>query len=226
MCRYLARIILGLWLSAIFAAQFVVAGEASEKRLWPPEFFALDEADLRAITLQVLERHPVLAASPGIKFASAHRGIRIPSANGVVGNTDSANVVFYPHAESGGIKYAFHVQCQRHDPSESWTCGDAWLRRYVQLESQDFELRVVNNIGMDVVHALVQATRATALAGASVGTVMPEAAIIVISEGDGYLVAWGNDQGHQSVSVQAHLKENGNPAVPEDWQTEIFTPEE
>lgn len=224
MSTYLARITIGLWLSAILTAQFVVAGEAPQANQAPEESIPLDDADLRGITLQVLKKNPMLASSPGIKFASAHRGFRFSSANGFVGTTDSADVVFYPHAESAGIKHAFHVQCQRHNPSELWTCSDVKLRRYVQLDSQDFELRVVDDIGIDVVHALVQATRVTAQAATSDGTAIPKAAIIVLPVGDGYLVDWGNDQGHQSVSVQAQLKKDGNPTVPEDWKTEIFQP--
>jgi hypothetical protein len=217
MSGYPARITLGLWLSAIIAAPLVVAEEPSQENPMPDDSIPLDDADLRAITLQVMESHPILASSPGIKAAYASRGVRISSPNGVVGTTDNADVVFYPHAESAGIKHAFQVQCQRSNPGELWTCGDARLRRYVQLDSQDFELRVVGNIPIEAVHALVQATRAIAQA---------EAAIIVHPMGDGYLVGWGGDQGYQSVSVQAQLRRDGNPTVPEDWRTEIFQPEE
>jgi hypothetical protein len=226
MSKNLASTAVGIWLSAILTTQFVAAEEAPKAQQSPEESIALDDADLRAITLQVLEKNPMLASSPGIKFASAHRGFRIRSPNGIVGTSDIADVVFYPHAESGGIKYAFHVQCQRHDPSDMWECGNANLRRYVQLDSQDFELRVVSNIGIGVVHALVEATRTTAQAGASIGSAVPQAAILVGAENGGYLVSWGNDQGHQSVMVQAHLKKGGNPAVPEDWLTEILVTED
>ena len=99
------------------------------------------------------------------------------------------------------------------------------LRRYVRLDSQDFEVRVVGDLKIDEILALIQATRGTAQSTAA-GPAVAEAAIIVVPANGGYVVGWGSDEGYEGVSVEARLRENGNPAVPEDWLTQISeTPE-
>ncbi len=169
------------------------------------------------ITLQVLEKVPILSSSPGIKFASAYRSHQ---------STDDADVIFHPHAESAGIKHAFQVHCRRQSPDELWTCGGVRIRRYLQLESQGFEVRVVGNIGIEVALALIQATRGTAEASATGGSAIPEAAVIVFASGDGYVAGWGSDDGQSELAVEAYLKRGGNPAEPEDWLTRIAQAEE
>src|SRR5262245_31754481 len=64
----------------------------------------LDESDLRSITLQVMQKYPMLSSSPGVKFASAQRSVR---------STDIASIVYYPHTARAGIKQAFQVRCLR-----------------------------------------------------------------------------------------------------------------
>ena len=44
-------------------------------------------------------------------------------------STDIADVIYYPHAESEGVKQAFQVGCWRQEPSQSWTCDPAEIRR-------------------------------------------------------------------------------------------------
>ena len=46
--------------------------------------FPLSDADLQAITLDVVKRRPLLSGSPGIKYAGAHRGYRYPPKEGDV----------------------------------------------------------------------------------------------------------------------------------------------
>ena len=216
MSTYLARLSLVFLVTASPPAQLVVAGEASPE-VRPGDEIALDEADLRMITLQVLERNPLLSSSPGIKVASAMR--QDPS-------TDIADIIFYPHAEIAGVKHAFRVQCYRQNPSELWTCDEVRLRRYMQLESQDFEVRVVGDLGIEQVLALILATRGVAQASASDGSTIPNTANIVLPAGDGYVVVWGTEEGMGQLLVQAQLKKGGNASKPEDWQTRILEEQE
>jgi len=217
MARFSAGIALALVISVLVAARPVAAGEASdtEYSLWDP--VPLDESDLENITFQVMAKKPILSSSPGIKFASAQRSVR---------STDIASIVYFPHAESAGIKQAFQVQCLRQVPNEVWMCGDVEIRRYLQLDSQDFEVRVTCDIGIEVALALIQATRGTVQTSRTGGSVIPETAIMILAEGDGYLVTWGSREGYQELAVKAHLRDYGNPARPEDWQAGMWEPED
>ena len=173
----------------------------------------LDESDLAEITSQVLEKNPLLSSSPGIKAASAQQSVR---------STQIADIIYYPHAESAGIKQAFQVQCRRTMPVKSWTCAEAEIRRYLQLESQDFEVRVTGDIGFGEALALIEASRRTIKASATDGSAIPETAIIIWAEGDTYLISWGSPEGYLGLVVEAHLRDAGDPAQPENWQTSIW----
>ena len=186
MVRTAAAIALALVIPGSLAPPFVAAGESTDTDYSLGDAVPLDEADLRSITLQVLERNPLLASSPGIKFASAQRSVR---------STDIASIVYHPHAESAGIKQAFLVRCQRQIPNKSWTCGELEPRRYLQLESQDFEVRLAGDIGSEVALALIEATRGTVQAKATGRAGIPETAILIVPEGDSYLVTWGSPEG-------------------------------
>ena len=214
MATFALRIALALVISAPW---LVVAGEAPETDYSLEDAVPLDDSDLRAITLQLLDRNPLLASSPGIKFASAQRSDR---------STDIASIVYQPHAESAGIKQAFLAQCQRQRPNKSWTCGDLKLRRYLQLDSQDFEVRVVGDVGAEVALALIQATRGTAQASATGGAGVPETAILIFPEGDNYLVTWGSPEGNQKLAVKARLRDGGRPTEPEAWETSVWEPKD
>ena len=182
----------------------------------------LAESDLRAITLQVLATHPLLSSSPGIKYAEAHRaGMTMPGGT----SFDTADVVFYPHAESAGVKEAFQVQCRREVSSDLWTCGNVDIRRYVQLATQEFEVRVRGNLDHDELLALIEATRATAQASRTESSVVANTAIIVFAANGGYFVNWGSPDGQGELTVEAHLRKDGNAATAEDWQTSILPPE-
>src|SRR5262245_18937884 len=163
----------------------------------------LDESDLRNITLQVMQKHPLLASSPGIKFASAQRGM---------GTTDIASIVYFPHAESGGMQHAFQVRCLRSAPNEEWRCEEPEIRRYLRLDSQDFEVRVTANIGTEQALALIQAARGTVQAGHTAGAAMPATAIMILPDGNDYLVTWGSPEGQQEMMVRGHLRDGGKPA--------------
>jgi len=213
MAGFSAKITLAVVISVLLAARLLDAGEVSSADYSLGDSVPLDESELRKITVQLLEKNPLLSSSPGIKFSSAQRSVR---------STDIADIIYYPHAESAGIKQAFQVQCWRQMPKESWTCGEAEIRRYLQLESQDFEVRVTGGIGSEEALALIQATRGTVQARATDGSVIPETAIRIFPKVGWYLVTWGSPEGYQELAVEAHLRDDGNPAEPEDWQTSIF----
>jgi hypothetical protein len=201
-----------VWLS--IAACPALAGETSSLPA-PGDQVPLHDSDLQAITLLVLDTHPQLSASPGIKYAEAWRNLRHVS----------AQVVFHPHAETVGVKTAYQAHCNRDLPNGSWSCPAVFLRRYVKLDSQDFEVRVRGSIDIDGVLALIEATRGVALTGASDSSRIPDTAIIVIEANGGYLVNWGGKDGMGQVDVEVFLREGGNPANPDDWKARLFQPE-
>ena len=194
----------------------LVAAEVSHKEYSLGDPVPLDEGDLQKITLQVMQRNPLLSSSPGIKFASAQRSVR---------SADIAAIVYFPHAESRGIKEAFEVRCVRQWPNEVWNCDDAELRRYLKLDSQDFEVRVKGDIRVEEALALIQASRGTVHATAG-GSAIPETAIMILPDGDDYLVTWGSREGQQELMVRGHVRADGDSAKPEDWQTRMFEPKD
>ena len=82
------------------------------------------------------------------------------------------------------------------------------------------------DIGIEVALALIQATRGTVQTSRTGGSVIPETAIMILAEGDDYLVTWGSREGYQELAVKAHLRDYGNPARPEDWQAGMWEPED
>jgi len=222
MFSYLKNFSLTLVVS-VLAARLVVAGEPASTDYVMGDVVPIDEGDLRMITLQVLETNPLLSSSPGIKFSEARRsGLVMPSGQ----LFDTAYIVYYPHAESAGIKEAFQVHCKREIPSELWTCDHVEIRRYMQLDTQEFEVRVKGDIGREAALALIQATRGTAQASATDGSAVPDTAIIMFPANGEYLVIWGSDESHSEFAVEAHLRKGGNPANSADWETRIFQEEE
>jgi len=150
---------------ALLAARAVIAGELPQADYSLGDSVPLDDSELGAITLQALERNPLLSSSPGIKFASAQRSAR---------SIDIADVVYHPHSDSAGIKQAFQLQCRRQMPNKLWMCGEAEIRRYLQLGTQDFEVRVTGDIEYEAALALIQATRSTAEASAIERSAVPD----------------------------------------------------
>ncbi len=212
MAARLPALAFGLLLSPMLAA----AREPAQAACTPGEVVPLGEDDRRAITLDVVQKYPLAASSPGIKFASSYCAYP----RGVI-----ANVVFLPHTESAGIRTAFQVSCRLQMPERTWACEHARLRRYVRLESQEFEVRVVGPLRIDEVLAVIEATRATAQAAAA-SPADAEAANIVIPVNGRYVVGWGRSNGMGALTVEAELRDGGNPAVAADWLTWISVPEE
>lgn len=215
MARYFATSALLLLIAAPTVAR--AAAEASHTEYSLVDTVPLSESDLEKITLQVMQRTPLLSSSPGIKFAHAQRSVR---------STDIASIVYFPHAASAGMKEAFQVRCVRQVPDELWTCDEPELRRYLQLDSQEFEVRVTADIGTEEALALIQATRSTVQASATRTSVASQTAIMILPDRGGYLVTWGSPEGYQKLSVRAHLRAGGNPVLPEDWQTRMIESDE
>jgi len=217
MARFSATTALALVSTVLIAPPLGAEKDASQAEYSLGASVPLDESDLQKITLQVMQKHPLLSSSPGVKFASAQRSVR---------STDIASIVYFPHAESAGMKQAFQVRCLRQAPNGLWLCDDVEIRRYLQLDSQGFEVRVLGAIGTEVALALIQATRGTVQASRTDGSVIPDTAIMILPEGNGYLVTWGSPDGQQELTVRGHLRDGGNPARPEDWQTRMFEPKD
>jgi hypothetical protein len=172
----------------------------------------LKASDLDAITMEVLKQHPLLSASPGIKAAYGDR--QYPSG-------ESAQVVFYPHAESRGVKQAFQVFCHRDDTVSAWSCPVVQIRRYVKLDSQDFEVRVKGDIDTNGVLAITEATRPLA-ASAVPDTSAADTVLVVFPANGGYVVSWGSKTGFGAVTVEARLRSAGNPSNPSDWEALVL----
>jgi hypothetical protein len=206
----LPLLLCSLW----FAAWSAAAGEPGVK-VAPGDKVPLDDADLRLITLTVLETNPLLSASSGIKYAEAWRNL----------TTDSAMVIFHPHSESGGIKAAYQAHCDRDIPDGSWSCPAVVIRRYVKLDSQDFEVRVRGDIDLEGLLAVIEATRGPALTAAKDQSGLPDTVIMVFAANCGYYVSWGSREGMGQVSVEAYLREGGSPTNPNDWNVRLSQPE-
>lgn len=200
----------------------------------------LTESDLQSIMLEVLKQRPLLSASPGIKFAEAYRGYRVTQGSSAdlevtsgqaardpaVSPVIQAFVIFFPHFDSGGVKQAYQVNCERRHMGGSWDCPWIRIRRYLRVEGQDFETRVIHDIGSDVARALIEATRETARAGAKAKQSVPDTAVIVFPvERKKYVVSWGSSDGQATVDVEAALRNGGDPRNPSDWETRVLEPE-
>lgn len=184
----------------------VAAADDSEPRADLDVALELSASDRDAITMLLLQQYPILSASPGIKLA--HRYRHYPSG-------ESARVLFYPHSESRGIKSAIQAGCARDTPQSPWSCPNTEERRYVKLDTQDFEVRVVGDIDLDGVIALTEATRPVMLATRSSPTV--HTLMVVLAAGDGFVVGWGSEEARETVTFEARLRDGGNPASPADW---------
>ena len=205
-------------LAAALVLACSVAGADEPANPVVAEAVPLPEDELQQITLGMLQRYPELAGSPGVKSAGAY--LR-PDATG------SATVIYYPHTERRGIKEAFQFHCRRTAPSTSWSCYEYSIRRYLQLASQEFEVRVLADISSDAAFALIEGSRRDLHAGASDVAELPTTAIIVTShheEPDQYFVSWGTPEGYSTLTMLAKLAADGDPKDPDSWRATIFEP--
>lgn len=168
----------------------------------------LDDEDLRQITSQVLAQNPLLSSSPGIKAAFAQRSVR---------STDLADIVFYPHTESAGIKSAFQVGCLRKAPDGPWSCDDAEIRRYISLDSQSYEVRVIGELGSNAAIGLIASAREALKFNAKSVSTIPDTAVMVKASKAGYLVTFRPSEGNEGAVLWARLTHGGDPTNPGDW---------
>ena len=173
----------------------------------------LSQEDLRSITAQVMAKQPLLSSGRGIKFAEAVR---------VDESEEEAVVVYYPHSESAGIKEAFQVRCGRQAADMPWACEDARIRRYLTLDTQDFEVRITGPIESNAAIALIEATRKVLPLVTDEGFAVPDTVTQVCSYDDSASVVWGSSKGNASLLMQGRLAEGGDPAKPDDWIVHRF----
>lgn len=216
--NHLPQIIAATLLASAGLIVTCAAATGSSRTAVPECKVKVVDADVRAITLEVLKEHPLLSASPGIKFADAT--CEYSSTNDALSGTPSiliANVVFYPHTETRGIKQAYQAHCRRSTTGKAWSCPAVEIRRYVKLDSQDFEVRVTGNLDLAGIQAVVEATRQPAAAAALQSSEVADTASGIFDANGGYVVSWGDKNGMGSIGLEAHLREGGNPADPNDW---------
>jgi hypothetical protein len=200
----------------LVAASFLTCCAAADAQPAPGVDEPLPESERQQITLSLIQRYPELAASPGVKAAAAPP----PDTRGVVG----ISVIYWPHAERRGIKEAFEALCQRTYPDTTWTCDEVRIRRYLQLESQDWEVRIRGDISAEAAMALIDGSRRDLQTSAADVSRLPDTAILITPhpDGGGYFVAWGVPDGHSTLSMLARLAEGGDPNDPDDWHATIY----
>lgn len=199
----------GLVAVTLLHSPWVVADDQSSGRPSEADQWPLSQEELRDITAQVMAKEPLLASSPGVKFAEADRNDRW--------SEDFATVIYYPHYESAGIKEAFQVECSRKIPETAWTCEDATIRRYLTLDTQDFEVRVRGTITAEAAIAVIEATRTLLPVKSIESDDVPDTAMILFAYGDSATVSWVNFEGRAHLTAKGELAEGGDPARPEDW---------
>ena len=199
----------------LVAAVLLMCYGAADAQAPPGVDEPLPESERQQITLSLIQRYPELAASRGVKAAVAPP----PDARGDV----VISVIYYPHAERRGVKEAFEALCHRTYPNKTWTCDDVNIRRYLQLESQDWEVRIRGDISAEAATALINGSRRDLQAGATVGSRLPDTAILITpQDGGGYFVSWGIPDGRTKLSMLAQLAEGGDPNNPDDWHATVY----
>lgn len=168
----------------------------------------LDEEDLRQIEGQVLAQNPLLSSSAGIKAAFAQRSVR---------STDLADVIFYPHTESAGIKSAFQVGCSRKAPDGPWNCDEVDIRRYISLDSQHYEVRVIGQIDSTAAIDLIESARDALSSSEKGGSTRAYTAVMLKAYKNSYLVTFRPSEGSEGAVMWARLTAGGDPDDAGDW---------
>jgi hypothetical protein len=182
----------------------------------------LPENERQQITLSLIERYPALASSPGIKAASAPPPMP-PGERGFIAIT----VIYHPHAQRRGIKEAYEAHCRREYPNmdTTWDCEDVTIRRYLQLDSQHWEVRVTGDISAENAIALIEGSRRDLQASARDVSSLPNTAILIQPHSNGaYRITWGSSDGRGKLAMLARLAEGGDPNRAADWQASVFKP--
>ena len=162
--------------------------------------------------LVVINEAPIVASSPGIKYAGAQRSAR----------ADIADIIFYPHSETSGIKHAIQAKFWRKDYGDAWKLSSTSQRDYIELDSQDWEVRVKGGFSFDVVQALIAATRDAMHTSIADAVDRPRVVIQVFPYNDSVLVIWGDSGGQGGLTVQAWLLEDRDPNEAGSWRAKIY----
>ncbi|MDJ0941298.1 MAG: hypothetical protein QNJ00_16170 [Woeseiaceae bacterium] len=188
----------------------LAAGAVSAENTPSDEEAPLPKHERVQITTDLLQQYPNLAASPGIKsaYAPVERDGRI----GIM-------VYFHPHAESHGIKAAYRASCAWETSDQTWSCYRMVTRRYLTLDSQDYEVRVIGDIAADVALALIEGSRRDLVE--LIPDDRPDTAIMIQPHAGHYAVAWGKNNGRATVSMLVQLADGGDPSNPDDWHSTI-----
>ncbi len=173
----------------------------------------LEPSDVQQIEALVLAENPALSSSPGIKDASPQQISR---------SGRSARVIWYPHFSSGGVEEAFQVTCQQIDTHHPWTCKPATIRRYLNIETQDFAVRLLCDTPPETALALIHATRPWVREMTPDHSVVADTALVILRQNDSFVVAWGSPDEDETVDLQAWLEDGGDPADPADWRIGPF----
>lgn len=168
----------------------------------------LSNDDLREITAQVLAQEPLLSSSPGVKYADATQFDQAEI---------SAIVIYYPHSESAGIKHAFQVECTSQAPEMAWECEDVKIRRYLALDTQDYEVRLTGPIEFNAAMALIKATGRAIRQSADDGVAVPDTVMMISSHENSATVSWTSFEGVPGVAMTANLSDDGDPTQPDSW---------
>lgn len=223
--------------------------------LWTPagstaERPQLSDEDASAILSILVELHPEVSSSPGIKaayyspadtetdcFTIVLGTTAAESRDGIIGKPGSVNcraetasVYLYPHSERRGRKDALKVMCQRvlsderSSTAESgvWKCPVRTLRQYVQLEEQKCEVRLT---GQTSTTALSAARSAGMQAIRDFGLPAPEALVVFTQYDDNH--AWsifGTDTCKSGVGVEFTRVSEADPQVAGDWKAKVRPP--
>lgn len=203
--------------AAVICLSAAVVGFAEEHVAaeWsPPVEVELSDKDMAEIRTVMIGHAPVLAASPGIKSASAYQD----------DNGTHADVVFYPHEETGGVAHAVSANCGRVTVDAPWICRSGRLRTYLQIPGQAFHVRVLGNIDYEAAVALIDATRDALQADTGLVGESPDTAVMIYGTAPhGVTVGWGDSDGHFLVSLDAALVDGGDPRSAEDWRVVQMT---
>ena len=206
--RHFIYAIMPFLIGGTLQGSWAVAQEQAAERGSSQEGVTLSRQELQDMTDQVMAANPMLASSAGIKYAEAfhYRGGEV-----------WAVIIYYPHTENAGIKEAFQVGCLRNEAGTGWACEDAEIRRYLSLDSQDFEVRVTGPISSEAAMAFIEATRKALPVATAWNADVPDTATILTSYDDHGHVGWVNREGSASQIVKARLREGGDPTRAEDW---------
>ena len=196
---------------AVLLARAAAADSPDGERKWLP----LPADEREQIVLSLVDRYPEIASSPGIKAAYAPRDRSKGSL--------MTNVIFHPHRDIRGTKEAFQTSCGWDRQLKEWLCDNVQIRRYLKLETQDFEVRVRGDISSEAALALIAASRQQLLASRGAIPDDVSTATIILPRADGaYHITWGTREGRGRLSMRATLREGADPTDPENWYTTIL----